>query len=91
MHEFAQNARSNKFIFYRYMSKQLENGWLTCWLTSWYDNRRKHAIWYENRHGPAGPIPAVFLVAEVRLDAEVPFASRISATAAFSVAQRLEA
>ena len=52
MHEFAQNARSNKFIFYRYMSKQLENGWLTCWLTSWYDNRRKHAIWYENRHGP---------------------------------------
>ena len=53
MHEFAQNARSNKFIFYRYMSKQLENGWLTCWLTSWYDNRRKHAIWYENRHGPA--------------------------------------
>ena len=52
MHEFAQNARSNKFIFYRYMSKQLENGWLTCWLTSWYDNRRKHAIWYKNRHGP---------------------------------------
>jgi len=52
MHEFAQNARSNKFIFYRYMSKQLENGWLTLNLTSWYDNRRKHAIWYDNRPGP---------------------------------------
>ena len=52
MHEFAQTARSNKFIFYRYMSKQLENGWLTLNLTSWYDNRRKHAIWYDNRPGP---------------------------------------
>ena len=53
MHEFAQNARSNKFIFYRYMSKQLENGWLTLNLTSWYDNRRKLEIWYDNRRGPS--------------------------------------